>query len=248
MPGAILVIDQGTTSTRAIAFGPDALPVAAAQEEFPQGFPQPGWVEHDPQDLLRTSLSTARIAMARAEEAGFQVAALGIANQRETALVWDRRTGAPIHPAIVWQDRRTAGPARTLKRDGRRAAGAGARRPAARPLFLGHQGRPGCSTTSRAPGRGPSAANSPSARSTASCCGTSRAGRCTRPTPPTRPARRSTTSAAAPGTRSCAGCSACPRRCCRRCGTARPSSAPPRPATSAAPCRCAASRATSRRR
>ena len=118
MPGAILVIDQGTTSTRAIVFGPDAVPVASAQEEFPQHFPQPGWVEHDPKDLLRTSVSTARIAMARAEEAGYQVAALGIANQRETALVWDRATGDAIHPAIVWQDRRTAAACADLKRDG----------------------------------------------------------------------------------------------------------------------------------
>ena len=118
MPGAILVIDQGTTSTRAIVFGPDAIPVASAQEEFPQHFPRPGWVEHDPKDLLRTTLSTARIAMARAEEAGFQIVALGIANQRETALVWDRRTGEAIHRAIVWQDRRTAGICADLKRDG----------------------------------------------------------------------------------------------------------------------------------
>ena len=121
MPGAILVIDQGTTSTRAIAFGPDALPIASAQEEFPQGFPHPGWVEHDPKDLLRTSVSTARIALQKAEEAGFQVVALGIANQRETALVWDRRSGEPIHPAIVWQDRRTAQACADLKRDGAEA-------------------------------------------------------------------------------------------------------------------------------
>ena len=121
MPGAILVIDQGTTSTRAIVFGPDAVPVASAQEEFPQHFPRAGWVEHDPKDLLRTSLSTARIAMARAEEAGFTVAALGIANQRETALVWDRRTGAAIHRAVVWQDRRTAGACADLKREGAEA-------------------------------------------------------------------------------------------------------------------------------
>ena len=121
MPGAILVIDQGTTSTRAIAFGPDATPIATAQEEFPQHFPRPGWVEHDAKDLLRTSVSTARIAMARAEEAGFPIVALGIANQRETALVWDRRTGAAIHPAIVWQDRRTAGLCADLKLRGAEA-------------------------------------------------------------------------------------------------------------------------------
>ena len=118
MSGAILVIDQGTTSTRAIAFGPDALPVASAQEEFPQHFPRPGWVEHAPKDLLRTSISTARIALKRAEEAGFRVVALGIANQRETALVFDRKSGEAIYPAIVWQDRRTAQACSELKRDG----------------------------------------------------------------------------------------------------------------------------------
>ena len=121
MPGAILVIDQGTTSTRAIAFGPDAAPVASAQEEFPQHFPRPGWVEHDPKDLIRTAVSTARIAMTRAEEAGHRIVALGIANQRETALVWDRRTGAAVHPAIVWQDRRTAGACAELRLRGAEA-------------------------------------------------------------------------------------------------------------------------------
>ena len=121
MPGAVLVIDQGTNTTRAIVFGADALPVASAQEEFPQHFPRPGWVEHDPQDLFRTSVSTARIALRRAEDAGVQVAAMGIANQRETALVWDRRSGEPIHPAIVWQDRRTAETCARLRRDGAEA-------------------------------------------------------------------------------------------------------------------------------
>jgi glycerol kinase len=117
MPAAILVIDQGTTSTRTIVFGPDALPVATAQEEFPQFYPQPGWVEHDPKDLWRTTVSTARMALAKVADKGFAIAALGITNQRETALIWDRRTGEPIHNAIVWQDRRTAGLCATLKAD-----------------------------------------------------------------------------------------------------------------------------------
>ena len=108
MSACVLVIDQGTTSTRAIVFGADALPVAAAQEEFPQAYPQPGWVEHDPRDLWRTTLSTARMALAKAAQKGLSVAAVGIANQRETAVIWDRATGRPIHNAIVWQDRRTA--------------------------------------------------------------------------------------------------------------------------------------------
>ena len=118
MPPAILVIDQGTTSTRAIVFGPDALPVAAAQEEFPQIYPHPGWVEHDPNDLWRTALSTARIALAKAADQGLTVAAMGIANQRETALIWDRKTGRPIHNAVVWQDRRTAQACADLKAEG----------------------------------------------------------------------------------------------------------------------------------
>ncbi len=118
MPAAILVIDQGTTSTRAIVFGPDARLVAGAQEEFRQIYPQPGWVEHDPEDLWRTALSTARQALAEAEGKGFTVAALGIANQRETVLVWERATGRPIHNAIVWQDRRTAKRCAELRAEG----------------------------------------------------------------------------------------------------------------------------------
>ena len=104
----ILALDQGTTSSRAIVFGEDGAPRAAAQEEFRQSYPKPGWVEHDPEEIWRTQLSTARRALA---EAGLQprdVAAIGITNQRETAVVWDRETGEPVHPAIVWQDRRTA--------------------------------------------------------------------------------------------------------------------------------------------
>jgi glycerol kinase len=121
MSGCVLVIDQGTTSTRAIVFGPDALPVATAQEAFRQIFPHPGWVEHDPRDLWQTTLSTARTALAQAKAAGLTVAALGITNQRETAVVWDRRTGAPIHNAIVWQDRRTAEDCAALKKSGAEA-------------------------------------------------------------------------------------------------------------------------------
>ena len=121
MSGSVLVIDQGTTSTRSMVLGPDAVPVAVAQEEFPQAYPQPGWVEHDPRDLWRTALSTARIVLRKATDAGASVAALGIANQRETVVVWDRATGVPIHPAIVWQDRRTAGRCAALKADGAEA-------------------------------------------------------------------------------------------------------------------------------
>jgi glycerol kinase len=108
MSGHILVIDQGTTSTRSMLFGP-ALDVAAtARREFPQAYPRPGWVEHDPEDLWDTALATAREAMARAGLGAADIAGIGIANQRETTVVWDRATGRPIANAIVWQDRRTS--------------------------------------------------------------------------------------------------------------------------------------------
>lgn len=104
----IAVIDQGTTSTRSIVFDRDFVPVATAQQEFPQHFPHPGWVEHDPRDLWETSLSTLRAALTKAGLSAFDIAAIGITNQRETVVIWDRETGEPIAPAIVWQDRRTA--------------------------------------------------------------------------------------------------------------------------------------------
>ncbi|MFZ1470253.1 MAG: glycerol kinase GlpK [Paracoccaceae bacterium] len=104
----VLAIDQGTTSSRAIVFDAGLRPMATAQEEFPQHFPASGWVEHDPADLWQTTLRTARAAIARSGIAPGQIAALGITNQRETTLLWDRATGQPLHNAIVWQDRRTA--------------------------------------------------------------------------------------------------------------------------------------------
>ena len=117
-PAHVLVIDQGTTSTRAIVFDRRLHPVAQAQEEFPQIYPQPGWVEHNPETLWATVLGTARAALQRAGLAASRIAALGIANQRETTLVWERASGRPIHNAIVWQDRRTAPACDRLERDG----------------------------------------------------------------------------------------------------------------------------------
>ncbi|RBP17587.1 glycerol kinase [Roseiarcus fermentans] len=117
MGGHILVIDQGTTSTRAIVFDERAQPVASAQLEFPQIYPHPGWIEHDPEDLWKTTLATAREAVAKS--GGPQtIAGIGIANQRETTVVWERNTGKPIYNAIVWQDRRTADRCAELARDG----------------------------------------------------------------------------------------------------------------------------------
>jgi glycerol kinase len=114
----ILIIDQGTTSTRAIVFGADAAPVASAQSEFPQIYPRPGWVEHDPEALWRTTLLTARQALKRAACEAQRLAAIGVANQRETTLIWERSTGRPIANAIVWQDRRTADACAALKAEG----------------------------------------------------------------------------------------------------------------------------------
>jgi glycerol kinase len=106
--GHILAIDQGTTSSRGIVFGPDMRIVGIAQEEFPQHYPASGWVEHDPSDLWATTAATARAAIEKAGLSARDIAAIGITNQRETTLIWDRATGKPIHNAIVWQDRRTA--------------------------------------------------------------------------------------------------------------------------------------------
>jgi len=103
-----MALDQGTTSSRAILFDHSGALVASDQREFPQHFPKPGWVEHDPAEIWDSQLSAARGALQRAGAKGSDVAAIGITNQRETALVWDRRTGEPVHRAIVWQSRQTA--------------------------------------------------------------------------------------------------------------------------------------------
>ena len=115
----ILAIDQGTTSTRAILFDSAARPVAVAQRELPQHYPALGWVEHDAEDIWRDTLAVSREVL-DGIEAG-RVAGIGITNQRETAVVWDRSTGEPIHRAIVWQDRRTAELCAKLKADGAEA-------------------------------------------------------------------------------------------------------------------------------
>jgi glycerol kinase len=104
----ILALDQGTTSSRAIVFGHDGAIVAVAQKEFQQMFPKPGWVEHDPEEIWATQIAVAVEALGRAQIRPRDVAAIGITNQRETAIVWDRETGTPVYNAIVWQDRRTA--------------------------------------------------------------------------------------------------------------------------------------------
>ncbi|WP_116139399.1 glycerol kinase GlpK [Trinickia diaoshuihuensis] len=114
----ILALDQGTTSSRAMLFDRKGNIVSVAQKEFRQIYPQPGWVEHDPQEIWSTQAGVAAEAVTRAGLNGTSIAAIGITNQRETTIVWDRETGQPIYNAIVWQDRRTAGLCDQLKAQG----------------------------------------------------------------------------------------------------------------------------------
>jgi len=117
-PRHLLAIDQGTTSTRSIVFDELGRTVALARRDLPQHYPADGWVEHDAEDIWRDTLATAREALERADLGARAIAAIGITNQRETTVVWERATGRPIHRAIVWQDRRTAGTCARLKTEG----------------------------------------------------------------------------------------------------------------------------------
>src|SRR5246127_1101244 len=114
----VLAIDQSTTSSRAMVFGDDLSVAAIAQAEFPQHFPASGWVEHDPEDIWSSTVATCRDALKKAGVSAKDIAAIGITNQRETVVVWDRATGKAIHRAIVWQDRRTADFCAKLKDEG----------------------------------------------------------------------------------------------------------------------------------
>ena len=114
----VLALDQGTTSSRAIVFDEHGRSRGAAQKEFRQYFPKPGWVEHDAEEIWKTQLACARSALKKAKLGAGKIAAIGITNQRETAVAWDRRTGKPVHRAIVWQDRRTAARCEALKKEG----------------------------------------------------------------------------------------------------------------------------------
>lgn len=117
----LIAIDQGTTSTRSMVFNEQLQVIAMAQQEFPQYFPQSGWVEHDPEDLLQTTLTTLKNALTQAQLTASDITAIGITNQRETVIVWDKNTGKAIYNAIVWQDRRTADYCQTLKDNGSEA-------------------------------------------------------------------------------------------------------------------------------
>ena len=119
----ILALDQGTPSSRAVVFDRRGRVKAQAQQEFPQHFPKPGWVEHAPEDLWESTRTTAIAAVAEANLTGAQIAAIGLTNQRETTLLWERATGKPLARAIVWQDRRTAAACERLKARGLQALG-----------------------------------------------------------------------------------------------------------------------------
>jgi glycerol kinase len=114
----LLALDQGTTSSRALLFEPDGRVAGVDQHEFPQHFPKPGWVEHDPAEIWDSQLRAARGVLAKARVAASEIAAIGITNQRETAVVWDRRSGEPVHRAIVWQSRQTAPICERLRAEG----------------------------------------------------------------------------------------------------------------------------------
>ena len=118
MPQYILSLDQGTTSSRAIMFDKAGTILSIAQKEFTQFYPQPGWVEHDPMEIWSSQATVATEAILKAGATPGEIAAIGITNQRETTIVWDRETGAPVYPAIVWQDRRTAAYCDQLKSEG----------------------------------------------------------------------------------------------------------------------------------
>ena len=118
MNGYILAIDQGTTSTRAIVFDTDLKIVSVSQQDFEQHFPNSGWVEHDPEDLFSTTVATCREALDKANLTAAQIASIGITNQRETTVLWDRKSGKAVHNAIVWQDRRAAELCAELKKAG----------------------------------------------------------------------------------------------------------------------------------
>jgi glycerol kinase len=118
MPNCILALDQGTTSSRAIIFGKDGRPIAVAQEEFEQIFPEPGHVEHDPEAIWKSQSDVAREALKRAGRGPKDVAAIGVTNQRETTILWEKSSGKPVANAIVWQSRVTAGLCERLKADG----------------------------------------------------------------------------------------------------------------------------------
>ena len=118
----LLAIDQGTSSSRSVIYDHEIQVVASSQQEFPQHYPKPGWVEHDPNDIWNSVQAVTREAMSAADATAADISGIGITNQRETTLIWDRNSGECIHNAIVWQDRRTASYCEKLKQQGAEAS------------------------------------------------------------------------------------------------------------------------------
>ncbi len=244
----VLAIDQGTTSSRAIVFDADLRLVASAQEEFPQHFPQSGWVEHDPDDIWSSVAGTCRGAIERAGLKPADIAAIGITNQRETTLVWERDSGRPLGRAIVWQDRRTAPLCAELRAAGHEAMITERTGLLLDPYFSGTKlkwlldAHPGARERAR---RGELLFGTVDSYLIWKLTGG--VGACHR-----RHQRGADAALQHPagclGPRDLRGCSTCRWRCCPRCATAPPSSAAPAPTSSAARSRSSASPATSRRR
>ena len=208
----ILALDQGTTSSRAIVFDHDGAHRRRRAEGIPADLSAAGWVEHDPREIWASQIGVAVEALGRAQVRPRDVAAIGITNQRETTIVWDRETGEPIHNAIVWQDRRTADFCERLKARRARARSIQAQdRPAHRRLFFGAARSAGFSTTCRARGRAPKPGELAfgTVDSWLVWKLTERRAR-TSPTSATRRGRCCSTSTRCSGTTSCCGCSDVP--------------------------------------
>ena len=208
----VLALDQGTTSSRAIVFGHDGRAVATAQQEFPQIFPGPGHVEHDPEAIWSSQLAIGAggAGQGRASRAK-DIAAIGITNQRETTILWDRQTGKPVANAIVWQSRVSAPICDALKADGHEELFRAQDRASSSTPTSRAPRSSTCSTRSPACARARRRARSCSAPSTRSSSGGSPAGACTSPTSATPAARCSSTSTRSTGTTSCSRILGVPR-------------------------------------
>ncbi len=216
MAGYILALDQGTTSSRAIVFDAAAGVRAVAQKELAQHYPHPGWVEQDPREIWSSQVSVAAEALSRAGVSAHEIAAIGIANQRETTLVWDRRTGEPVTNAIVWQDRRTARFCEGLKRQGLEPLFESRTGLVIDPYFSGSKVR---WILDQVPGTRQAAESGEISRSgpwTAGSCGSSRAASAMSRTRAMRRAPSCTTSTPGPGTKSSSESLAFRVRCCQR--------------------------------
>jgi glycerol kinase len=231
----VLALDQGTTSSRAIVFDAHGTARASAQQEFRQIFPRAGWVEHDATEIWATQSGVMHEALAKAGVAAGDIAAIGITNQRETTVLWERASGRPIANAIVWQDRRTGIDVRRASRRGPRADLPAQDRPRARRVLLGHQAQVAARPRARrARAREARRARVRHDRQLARV--EPDAGARARDRPVERePARSCSTSTAASGTTSSARCSTCRARCCRRSCRRRACAARPRSAASSIP-------------